>query len=265
MKIAPYQDKEYLNQLINEGMNISQIAKKFNVDRGTISYWCKKLSLSIEKQIGQKRKYSLNTDFFKKIDSEEKAYILGFIMADGYIESNGRSLAIKLDKKDIDILEKIKKCLNSDAPIGFREDGRYRILSICSKEIVTDLQKLSVVINKTSTLTFPVLNSNLYSHFLRGYFDGDGHIGKRQCALIVGSLGFLNDLLVFLESEHNIKPWVGDNTTYYHIQFNKRDSFFINWLYTNAQIYLDRKYEAFNKYWCSEKKAVELGDKKPLG
>lgn len=254
MKNAPYQNKECLSQLINLGMNTSQIAKKFNVDRGTISYWCKKLLLPIDKQVGQKRKYSLDTDFFKNIDSEEKAYILGFIMADGYIESTGRSLAIKLHKKDIDILEKIKRCLNSDAPIGFRENGRFRILSICSKELVSDLKNLSVVINKTSTLTFPVLSSDLYNHFLRGYFDGDGHIGKRQCALVVGSLSFLTNLLIFLESQHNFKPWLSKKETYTFLQFNKQHSFFISWLYTDAQIYLDRKYEAFNKYWCSEKK-----------
>lgn len=246
-------------------MNASEIARKLNVNRETISYWCKKLSLSINKQIGQKRKYNLDTEFFQNINSEEKAYILGFIMADGYIESSGRSLAIKLHNKDIDILEKIKKCLKSDAPIGYRQEGKFRILSVSSKQLVDDLKRLSVMINKTSVIEFPLLNQCLYSHFLRGYFDGDGHIGKRQCALVVGSPAFLTGLLTFLKSQHNLRPWVDNKNTYFHLQFNREHSYFINWLYKDAEIYLNRKYLAFKEYWCSEIQAVELEDKKPLG
>ena len=58
-----------------------------------------------------KRTYKVNKDFFKCINTEEKAYVLGFICADGHIEKD--RLVITVSIKDKDILEKIKHALNS--------------------------------------------------------------------------------------------------------------------------------------------------------
>jgi hypothetical protein len=266
MKNAPYMDKEHLSSLIALGMTASEIGKQYGVHRGTIDYWCSKFSLTIYKQHGQKRIYTFDETFFTCIDSEEKAYILGFIMADGFIESSGRALTITLNKRDADLLEKIKQCLKANIPLAIKgKEKQFRALTFCSKRIVADLAHFSIARNKTKTLKFPDLASRLYSHFLRGYFDGDGHIGYRQCALTVGSASFLEGLLNFLWESHGFRPWIGNRTTYYHLQFNKKQSPFINWLYADARIYLARKYERFDTYWRSEHEAVELEDKEPLG
>ena len=62
------------------------------------------------------RKYNFDENFFDKIDTEEKAYWLGFIYADGAIFK--RTLSIRLSTKDIHHLEKFKKILNTDAAIS---------------------------------------------------------------------------------------------------------------------------------------------------
>ena len=58
-----------------------------------------------------KRPNQGNTRYFQKIDSNLKAYFLGFIAADGYIQyfaKNCIGLSITLNIKDKIILDKLK-------------------------------------------------------------------------------------------------------------------------------------------------------------
>ena len=48
----------------------------------------------------------INKNFFNKIDTEEKAYFLGFLYADGYNNTDRNSVALSLKEDDKEILEK---------------------------------------------------------------------------------------------------------------------------------------------------------------
>lgn len=133
------------------------------------------------------REYQINQKFFNTIDTEEKAYILGFLYADGcnYISSNGQKeiIACQLEQ-DKDILEKIKIALESTYPLYTeiqKENGKTKyIFRVTSSELSDDLYKLGVVYKKSLILQFPEYNifkdQSLIRHFIRGYFDGDGCI-----------------------------------------------------------------------------------------
>ncbi len=142
------------------------------------------------------RKYKINDNFFEKIDTEAKAYILGFMYADGCVYASGTKWA-KLDLKsdDISILDKMQKVMDNECPIKtytynkkqyFRYSNKtYEFshsmsrLSMRSNKIVDDLIKLGCISNKTFEITFPknkIISDSLMHHFIRGYFDGDGSI-----------------------------------------------------------------------------------------
>jgi hypothetical protein len=55
-----------------------------------------------------------NRHIFDVIDTPEKAYWLGFIIADGYLNDNKNMLRIKLGNKDKCHLEKFIKFLDGD-------------------------------------------------------------------------------------------------------------------------------------------------------
>lgn len=55
-----------------------------------------------------------NRHIFDIIDSQEKAYWLGFIIADGYLNVDRRMLRIKLGDKDKNHLEKFIKFLGGN-------------------------------------------------------------------------------------------------------------------------------------------------------
>lgn len=133
------------------------------------------------------REYQINENFFKTIDTEEKAYILGFLYADGcnYVSKSGQKeiIAVQLEQ-DKDILEQIKTATESTYPLYTeiqKENNKIKyIFRVTSSELSDDLYKLGVVYKKSLVLTFPDLSifksETLVRHFIRGVFDGDGCI-----------------------------------------------------------------------------------------
>lgn len=121
-----------------------------------------------------------NENFFKKW-TPEMAYVLGFFTADGNMIKNKKGAHfIEFQITDGDLLKEIKKILDSNHKITKRKRSdkqkiSYR-LQIGSKEIFNDLLKLGLTPNKSKTIDLPDVPDKYFSHFIRGYFDGDGCI-----------------------------------------------------------------------------------------
>lgn len=125
-------------------------------------------------------KYCVNDKYFEKINSPEKAYWLGFIVADGNVCKN--SLQIRLHIQDKGHLKKIRKCLNSSHPIKTiidKDNYEYSSLCISNKKICNDLSKYGVVPNKSLICNpnMDLIPRKLHRDFWRGMIDGDGSIG----------------------------------------------------------------------------------------
>jgi hypothetical protein len=155
------------------------------------------------------RKYKVNEEYFDVLN-ENSAYWLGFLYADGYVRlRNGRSGTLKLKLKDTDRnhIEKFLNDIDSDHPIKCGIDGKSKfcLTSVNSNKMVKRLFELGCVNNKTFKIRLPDLTQNLMSHFIRGYFDGDGSISKvknttwYRCS-ICGNKFFIYELLTYLNT-----------------------------------------------------------------
>ena len=103
--------KEKIFNLHSLGYNAKEISVKLGFKYHQPVYnLLKKYNLKLNER-AYKRKYSLNEKYFDSINTEDKAYILGFICADGYIAKD--RIVIAIAKKDIQILENIKKFIYS--------------------------------------------------------------------------------------------------------------------------------------------------------
>lgn len=136
------------------------------------------------------KKYKVNSSYFDTIDTESKAYWLGFICSDGNIVNhrnakNGKikkeyRLKIAIDEGDLEHLEKLKIDIGSNHKISFEtkknQQKRIASLSIWDKNIVSKLVNMGLENNKTFSLKPILLNNKLERHFWRGMIDGDGHI-----------------------------------------------------------------------------------------
>ena len=236
--------KEWFLMQKERGVTPSQAAKALNVGIGKIQYWEVKHGVQLGR-CSQLR--TLDTTFFSVIDTEAKAYILGFVMADGCV--NGRSLEIRVLRRDVDILYKIKRAMNAHTEVHQSDTTELASLYIGSIELLGSLAKFGVVKAKTSTIAFPILPDDLYRHFLRGYLDGDGWITERQYGIVTGSKDFYEGFVSYIALRYGLRPWIKDRSTNYDLAFGRKNKSVIQDIYHDATIYLDRKHQKFLLYW----------------
>lgn len=226
-----------------------------------------------------KRKYNLNEHYFDKIDSEEKAYFLGLLYADGCHYEELSCITLSLQEEDVEILEKLNLIIGSDRPLMLVKHSKYKStlkdqfkLSLNSKHISHSLSKLGLMSRKSLILQFPTeeqVPRYLLKHFIRGYFDGDGSISywveKKSKALrfdcsIVSTEDFCNSLASYIKDELNILTKIktrfkkhNTSTRNILIKGKKMIHKFMSWLYEDATIFLQRKYKKYNELKQFEK------------
>jgi hypothetical protein len=216
------------------------------------------------------RKYKLNENYFELINSEEKAYFLGFLFADGYVNEKLNMIDLTLHNKDREILNKFIEFLYPEGrPLAIIRNDYLRLV-INSKKITTDLKLQGCFQKKTFNLKFPeTINKFLVKHFIRGYFDGDGCVTINKNTLniaIVGTIDFLNGIKEILNEECKLNETTYDNrhpsrkNNIRALRFG--GNIIINriyhYMYDDSRIYLNRKRKIFlsileNKdYFCNK-------------
>src|ERR1039457_3934650 len=112
---------EQVVKLYEEGMDSTCIHNQLGIGKSTIGLWIRKYSKPRHR--GPKSKI-VREDYFDKIDSENKAYYLGWIMADGCVSVYNGQYSLKLhiaikDKIMIDrFLEEIESSNKSKIKDG---------------------------------------------------------------------------------------------------------------------------------------------------
>lgn len=255
-----FEDKEYeaINEYINTDINFLGIRNKYGYKQETFKKKLEVLGYPTER----KYKCNYNRDKFKTIETEEDAYILGFILADGYINERINMLRIKLQEKDIDILEKICDYFEMDYSFIKYEihkdtGNKQYYISIYNKEIISRLKSYGLYQHKSCNETpYYEIKKELVRHYIRGIWDGDGHILKDLTGTgVCGSEEILIYIYEVLKSELDLYPsrknkmiYFDKSSNIYRLHFSTRNVYMItNYLYENATIYLNRKYELYKQ------------------
>lgn len=201
------QQKEII-KLYTEGKTIANIGKILNADSKRISKVLKNNGIIVKKCAEINRKNNFNEDYFEKIDTEDKAYFLGLLYADGNIYLKRNRVQITLQKKDKYILEEFSKFINSTAKLYVDREKYYKLI-LDSKKMVKDLINLGCIPKKSLKLKFPSCEQvpeNLMNHFIRGYFDGDGSISNSGTngneISFTGSENFISALIIYMKSKN---------------------------------------------------------------
>lgn len=193
---------------------------------------------------------SLNDHFFNKIDTVEKAYLLGWIASDGHIGKRGFKIAIH--QKDIKILEFLRDNICKEIPIRKFKTKTSKLCSfeINSQQISKDLcQWLNIKPGKKSDIvSFPKLN-NFCLDFIRGYFDGDGSINDPDNSKYNFPKGNIRSnspkLLEGIKKYCNITSNITCNML---CLSNNKMINFLDQLYLNNGPKLERKYKRYLKW-----------------
>lgn len=224
-----------------------------------------------------RQKYNLQADYFDSIDTEEKAYWLGFLYADGCNMPQKREVKLRLAIIDEPHLIKLRNILypDQDRPLYYlQRNDRFGNRQSCELYISNAhmslaLKNLGCGRAKTFTVRFPFehLSPSLYRHFIRGVFDGDGSLclstlktgAKKTTFSITGNKPFMAELnhIIAQEcglNENKLIPYKGkDERIATLVWTGCRQCIKIReYLYADATIYLERKWEKFQKLGTEE-------------
>jgi hypothetical protein len=237
---------------LTERYSDSELAAKFDCTEQTIR------TRRHESEIYRsrvRRRYTLDESFFEKIDTEQKAYILGFLAADGTIPSAGRSVVLMLQARDVHILRDIRSAMGSNARIFQREidpkypnRGPYKFIYFGSQKLVRDIIKHGVTPRKSHTLQYSKVPKHLERHYMRGLLDGDGSVkAKSFCfsgtEMLIDGLRaaiFSHTGMMLTKAHQENKLW--------RLSGGKKTNV-LSWIYRDASIYLRRKRKAFLDHW----------------
>lgn len=265
-KLTDIQKIEIVEKYKTGVYTCEKLSKEYGIKGNSISALLKRRGISINSNRSQlSRKYSLNEYYFDKIDTEEKAYFLGLLYADGNNCVTNNCIYIGLHEIDKLILEKFKIALGSNRDLVFRDrtmeknKSNQYALKVQSKHMSKQLIKLGCVPNKSLILEFPTIEQvpeNLLNHFLRGMWDGDGTIYRDKSCSNNKRCSLTSTRNFCLSAKDIIKSYTGISFgiySYYKNKIssdlkvggNKKSKIFLDWLYNNATIYLERKFISY--------------------
>jgi hypothetical protein len=207
---------------------------------------------------------------FRVIDSQDKAYFLGMMYADGCVSTTPRKengsviykSALVLNKGDVSLLEAIKASFPIFHTYPFN-NGRGVEIRNTNKECYLDLVNNGCLPRKSFEnrydLHLPNLPEELISHFIRGYFDGDGGCAlsfsnkktQKRVYIYSASPQLLEEFKSYLECK-NIRCTMdkghNEGILCYKLSISTASyKLFYNLLYQNANLKMQRKYDKFSQ------------------
>ena len=248
-KGAIIMNKNELEKYLKEGLSTRDIEKITGLNYRTISYWINKYELN------NLSMYKKNPNYkFNKIDSREKAYVLGFMLADSAIANSKCEISVAI--RDKEVAELIAKTVNANIHYDMtynKETRRFPRARISKK--ISDITKFTGGERKKDR-HYPIVNNELERYLLQGFFEADGCVAwgyrkdknriwhkismKSSLSILTGVQSMLLKKLSIATKLYPVK-----DEDCYCIEFaNKQDVLkFLNYIYPDNQfIVLNRKY-----------------------
>ena len=271
-------DDNLVIERYNELKNLKKVAKSFGVSLRPIKRILNKNNIELTN-----RRFNVNHSYFNVIDSEDKAYWLGFLFADGCVRKTktGAQVVLKLSVKDENHLIKFKNDLNSEHKIFYNvskttsKKGTPSVSNNCvirvnSGEMVEDLINQGCVPRKTFIIDYPNISEEFYKDFIRGYYDGDGNFfysesTKMSVVTIVCASEKFREFLIEVMSKLPNIGRIHEDSGRYTIKIVNIVGIrsFLDYIYFDSKIYLKRKKEYYERY-KEYRKNVESGYQRGL-
>jgi hypothetical protein len=268
MKSSEYLTKEQQEEICyryQNGETITVLSKYYNRATSSINSLLTRRNIIIRKRVYE-NKYNADYNYFKEIDTEEKAYWLGFIAADGSVTNNTehRMLYIRLGIEDKEHLVKFLSDIKATHTVKeYEYKNKCCQIVINSKQLVEDLAQWGIIQRKTYNLVLPDISDHLMRHYIRGYFDGDGSFTYHAVSgrkhkdpefNITGLDSFVEKIQDILIKECGLSKtkmdYRFDDQPWAQFKYVGRLQVcrIYHYLYDDANVYLTRKFDSIQPY-----------------
>lgn len=250
-----------------DGFSQEETSERNHISRPLVRRILKENNIPIRRDFSWLKKYDIDENYFSTIDTQNKAYFLGFMYADGNVSKDENTVQICLQDRDLHILESFKRELKcTDRPLYLDKRNEKNVkhrnmycLAVKSDKLHNDLCKLGVIPHKTHVITYPnFLSYDMHRHFIRGVMDGDGcihatrlHTEKELRSVdICGTYDFCCELKKIIENNLDIHCSIiltNKTSNVYKTVISGLNQCvkFLDWIYEDAELYLYRKYELY--------------------
>lgn len=265
------QELKVIDMYNNQKLSTVKIGNYFNCSHKTIARVLDKYGVD---RVGNgQRKYNLDEHYFDSIDNQNKAYILGFLYADGNNTPSKGTINISLKEEDKAILDRMRIELNYEKPLKFKDNSNDNhngyisknswVLDFYSSYLCKVLNDIGLVPNKSLIVKFPNLPRELIPHFIRGYYDGNGSVyqviksakNHHVTVTITSSIYFCKSLAEICSKELDMYCPVYDASNHngltkvFTLSGRNKAKKFLDWIYQDADMYLQRKYDRYVSYY----------------
>ena len=165
--------KEELAEFLRKGDSIRTIAAHYGCAPSTLRY--RILQYDLHHLVKPNRINYKNELLFNKIDTKEKAYIIGYSLADAYVSNNVIEFGCQIaDKELLNFIAEYVQGPSVTEDLTLDKEARRfprARLHIYNKNIVIDFNKH---MSQKETKRVPIINKELERYLIQGFFDGDG-------------------------------------------------------------------------------------------
>lgn len=192
LEIETYQKQKYnfnkqkqneiIDMYVNDKISAFTISKAYECGEGAIIRCLRKNKIEIRDHSHARQTCTVNENIFDIIDTDEKAYWLGFLYSDGCV--SGGALSFGLAEQDKDMVYRFRNFMGSNHAITIniikyiKKNGKNVIshsIEICNKHITKTVAQYGLIPNKTQKGTFPkTIPDQFMGSYFRGLNDGDG-------------------------------------------------------------------------------------------
>ena len=244
-----------IDKYTKENYSLKQLGREFCCSYGTIRKLLNKHNIDSR---GNKQGYPRDEFYFYTIDTPEKAYWLGFLYADGCVHDNSYEISINIT--DEEHVKKFKQAIGAvNHKITKTIDKRFKsakllyAFSIKDKQLHSDLIKWGCIPQKSLKLEkIPNIPRDYVSHFIRGYFDGDGSLHYLQSTnnfriSFIGTESFLNDVQKELGTHVSLQSNIAGKAFVLQVAGRKQVERILKYMYKDSSenMYLNRKYQKY--------------------
>lgn len=261
-----------------EGKTQKELAAELGITQTAVSGWFKRHGLKYKRQT--RNRFPVNDEFFDVIDTEEKAYLLGFFIADGCVKEvhykHKMSYKMSFDNTILDE-ESIRLLHDRICPhaamslkhVGENTLPQYTLQWTSDHMGETLINKYRVCPRKTHDVNFSLpegsIPDHLWRHFIRGFMDGDGHLASTCLYFVFTSKPFCEQIMAtFKNFGYTIYEIQGKTLKSYWRGYislsDEKRAALKEFLYKDATCFLKRKYDALNTEitYCLKNRVIEI-------